>query len=70
MIVLLLFGLVRSTRGSTNSGYGGQQIRTDDLQSSQKASADRQAQKELHLKCVAAAGIAERDAAAMIPGRT
>jgi hypothetical protein len=70
MIAVLLLGSIGGIRGSTNSGYGKLQVQTDNSHSSPKASADRQEQKKLHLRCVEAAESAERDAAAMIPGRT
>ena len=70
-IFLLLLGAIGGIRAPSHSGYGALEVQTENSEASrQKIAADRQEQKELHAKCVLAAANAERDAAAMIPGRT
>jgi hypothetical protein len=70
-IFLLLLGAIGGIRAPSHSGYGALEVQTENSEASrQKIAADRQEQKELHAKCILAAANAERDAAAMIPGRT
>jgi hypothetical protein len=70
-VALVLVSAISGVQATIGSGHGGEAVQSDISQSPQnKFKADSEEQRKLHLRCIEASERAERDSAAMIPGRT